>query len=480
MAIESLIFSQLLCNEEYARKVLPHIHEGYFNSNEERMFLKIYHRFFTKYNRVPNRQTMLLEIEKLKGSAEAYKQMVSFVDEKVEFTESLDYLVEQTEEFCKEKALFNALRESVLIVDGADKEKRGPNAIPTILSAALAICFDTTVGHDYDDDAEARYDYYHSTTARVDTGIRIIDKITRKGFPKKTLNVLLAPPHGGKTITMVNIAEGALKQGHNVLYISMEMAAEEIAKRFDVNRLDIDFDMLETVPKDIFTTKLKKLKKASYGKLIIKEYGTGTAAASNFRTLLGELKTKRGFTPDMIVIDYMNICASEFYKNGSNHNSYTIVGSIGKELRALAIESNSVVLTATQTNRSGIDNSELSMTTVSDSAATAMIADFIMGIINTSELKELNQLLFQQIKNRYDGIGNPEKFIMGVNYSKMQIYELDQSHTFHKATNSDDTSGKSKKRGKGGSDSKLNTPSQSEVDMKFQIQPDYNDFIYEE
>jgi len=425
--IEQLIFSQLLTNEEFARKVMPHLKDDYFSNSEEKNFLKIYRHFFSKYNKIPSKQAMLLEIEKLKSSAEVYKTLVSFVNTKEEFTETVEYLVSQTEEFCKEKALFNALKESVLIIDGASKSDKGKASIPTILSEALSVCFDSSVGHNYIEDAMARYEYYHMTEARVKTGIARIDKITKGGFPKKTLNVILSPPHGGKTFGMVNIGAGALKQGANVLYITNEMAAEEIGRRFDVNLMGIDFDTLAAIPRNVFQSKFGKMVEGARGKLVIKEYATGTATAAHYRALLAELKTKQNFVPDLIIVDYMNICASEFYKNGSAHNSYTIVGSIGKELRALAIESNAALLTATQTNRSGVDNSDVDMTSVSDSAATSMIADFIIAAISTGELKQLNQILWKQIKNRYAGISDDEKFLMGVNMKTQTMYDLDAS-----------------------------------------------------
>lgn len=367
---------------------------------------------------------MLVEISKVKGSQELYSGLETVLNSTSEFTESQKYLIEQTELFCKEKALFNALRESVLIVDGQSKTKT-PEAIPSILQAALSICFDTSVGHNYIDDAMSRYEYYHRTESRVRTGIKMYDQITKGGFPKKTLNVVLAPPHGGKSCVLVNIGAGAVKRGSNVLYVTMEMAAEEIGKRFDTNLMDIDFDTLALLPKSTFTSKFAALTQKSLGKLVIKEFATGTASAAHFRALLAELKTKQNFIPDMIIVDYMNICASEHFKTGSIHNSYTVVGSIGKELRALAIEADAALVTATQTNRSGVNNSDVDMTSVSDSASTSMIADFMMAIISTDELKQLKQILHRQLKNRYGGIEVFEKFILGVDYSKQQIYDLD-------------------------------------------------------
>jgi replicative DNA helicase len=426
--IEELIFSQLLTNDQYARTVIPHLKDEYFSTQEEKSFYKIYSRFFSKHNKIPSKQAMILELSGLKSSADLYSTMITMVNRTVEFEETLPYLIEKTESWCKERAIFNALRESVLIVDGQSKDKTA-EAIPSILQAALAVCFDTSVGHNYIEDAMSRYEYYHHTEARIRCGIPIIDKITKGGFPRKTLNVLLSPPHGGKSLVLVNIAAGAVKLGSNVLYLTLEMAAEEIGRRFDVNLLDVDFDTLELLSKNVFESKFAKMSSASRGKLVIKEFPTGAASAAHFRALLSELKTKQNFVPDMIVIDYMNICASEYFKTGSSHNSYIIIGSVGKELRALGIEFDAAVVTATQTNRSGVNASDVDMTAVSDSAGTSMISDFMMAIINTDELKQLKQLMFKQLKNRYSGTSDYEKFILGVDYTKMKVYELDSGST---------------------------------------------------
>lgn len=425
--IEELIFSQLLTNDAYARKVLPHLKDDYFSTQEEKIFFKIYSRFFQKHNKIPSKQAMFIEIEHLKTSAEIYTSMKDLVNRTVEFDETLDYLVNKTEEYVKEKALFNALRESVLIADGHSKTKTA-EAIPSILQEALSVCFDTSVGHDYINDAEDRYDYYHLTENKIPTGIPSIDKVTRGGFSRKTLNVLLSPPHGGKTLVMVNAAVGALLAGHNVLYISMEMAAEEIGKRFDVNLMDIDFDTLEVIPKATFTSKFNKVAESSRGRLIIKEYPTGTAHAGHFRGLLEELKTKQNFVPDLIVIDYMSICASEIYKNASAQNSYTIVGSIGKELRALGIETDAAILSAVQTNRAGVGNADVDMSNTSESMGIPAIADWFAAIINTDELKQLRQIMFKQLKNRYSGLSEMVKFILGVDYLKMKLFEIESSN----------------------------------------------------
>lgn len=424
--MEEIIFSQLLCNQEYVRIVLPHLKEEYFASQEEKNFFKIYKRFFQKYSKIPSKEALLIEIEALKSSADVYTSMKNIISRQVEFTENLEYLVEKTEEYCKERAVYNALRESVLIVDGQSKDKTS-QAIPAILQEALSVCFDTSVGHNYLEDSEDRYDYYHLSEARIPTGIPMIDKVCRGGFPRKTLNVLLAPPHGGKSLVMVNAGIGALNAGHNVLFISMEMSEEEIGKRFDVNLMDVTFDDLEMLPKDTFNSRFNKVTKSARGRLIIKEYPTGAANVGHFRSLLQELKTKQNFIPDMIIVDYMSICSSEVYKPGANANTYLIVGSIAKELRALGIENNCCILTAIQTTRAGIGNSDVNMSDTSESFGVPAHADWFGAIINTDELKELKQILFKQLKNRYSCLADNEKFLVGVDYSKMKLFELEGS-----------------------------------------------------
>lgn len=424
--MEEIIFSQLLCNQEYTRIVLPHLKEEYFSTQEEKNFFKIYKRFFQKYSKIPSKEALLIEIEALKSSADVYTSMKNIISRQVEFTENLEYLVEKTEEYCKERAVYNALRESVLIVDGQSKDKTA-QSIPGILQEALSVCFDTSVGHNYLEDSEERYDYYHLSEARITTGVPMIDKVTRGGFPRKTLNVLLAPPHGGKSLVMVNAAIGALVAGYNVLYISMEMAENEIGKRFDVNMMDVSFDDLEMLPRDTFNSRFNKIVKSARGRLVIKEYPTGAADVGHFRSLLQELKTKQEFAPDLIVVDYMSICSSEVYKPGANVNTYLIVGSIGKELRALAITHNAAVLTAIQTTRAGVGNSDVNINDTSESFGVPAIADWFGAIINTDELKELKQILFKQLKNRYSGIADNEKFLVGVDYHKMKLFELEGS-----------------------------------------------------
>ena len=316
------------------------------------------------------------------------------------------------------------MRESILIVDGQSKTKTA-ESIPSILQAALSVCFDTSVGHDYFDESSARYDYYHSLEARIPTGIPEFDKITKGGFPRKTLNLLLAPPHGGKSVVMSNIGAGAVLAGFNVLTITLEMSAMEFSKRYDVQLMNVDFDTLAVLPKTVFESKFNKIAEQSRGKMVVKEYPTGAAHAVHFRILLEELKTKQNFVPDLIIIDYLGICASENYKASSGANSYSIMKSIGEELRALAITHDCAVVSAIQTNRSGIANSNLDMNNIAESLGSAMTADFILAIIVTDELKDLRQMMMSQIKNRYSGILDDAKFIMGIDYTKMKLFSLD-------------------------------------------------------
>lgn len=425
MRTEQLIFSQLLQNDLYARKVIPHIVPDYFSTEEDKNFYKIYLRYFQKHNTIPSKQAIRVEIENLKGSTDVYKSLLEVINSTETFNENLDYLVDETEKFCKSRAIYNALRESVLIVDGQDKHKTA-DAIPSILQEALSVCFDTSVGHNYIEDADERYEYYHLAEAKIPTGSTEFDKVTKGGFSRKTLNLLLAPPHGGKSLVMVNMGCGALLAGFNVLFITLEMSEMEMSKRFDVNLMNIDFDTLETLPKPIFQNKFSQVAKQSRGKLIVKEYPTGGAHTGHFRSLLEELKTKQNYVPDLIIVDYLGICASEKYKASSGANSYTIYKSVGEELRALAVENNLAVISAIQTNRAGVGNSELTMSEISESLGSAMTADFICAIINTEELKNLKQILFKLIKNRYAGLAD-DKFILGVDYLRMRLHSLENS-----------------------------------------------------
>lgn len=440
MKKEDLILSSLIYNEEFARKVLPHVSPEYFTDKVERTIFEAISNYFTKFNSPPSKAAITIDCEAKSLSQVEINGINDLIASYKDHSEKTDYLVEVTETFCKEKALFNALMKSVQIVDGKD-ERFTPEAIPSILQDALAVCFDPAVGHDFEEDYLARFDYYHRKENRIPTGMDMFDKITRGGVPRKTLNVIMAPPHGGKSLMMVNFAVGAMKAGFNVLYITMEMAEEEIAKRFDVNLMNLDFDTLETINKDMFKTKFNKIREKSLGKLKIKEYPTGGAHAGHFRNLIEDLKVKQNFIPDVIVVDYMNICASQKYKAGSTANTYTVVKSIGEELRALAIETNTSLWTATQTTRSGIGNSDIDMTNTSESIGVPAIADFYFAIIDSEDLRKLNQLLIKQLKNRYEDKNKTERFVVGIDRAKMKLYDVEESAQkgISKSTDLDDS-----------------------------------------
>lgn len=414
-----------MSNESYARRVMPHLKDEYFQSQEDKVLFKIYSRYFTKHNAIPSRQAILVDIENLKQSADVYNAVKGVVSESIEFTETEQYLVDATEKFCRDQAIYNALRESVLIADG--QSKMSADAIPSILTQALSVCFNTQVGHDYVSEADLRYEYYHAVEARIPTGSKTFDEVTRGGWPRKTLNVLLAPPHGGKSFVMTNFGVGALNAGYNVLYITAEMSEFEIGKRFDTNMMNVDFDTLQLMTKPIFENKFRSVVEKTKGVLKIKEFPTASAHCGHFRSLLADLKQKQNFIPDLIIVDYMGIISSEKYKAQSGANSYTIQKSVAEELRALAIETNTAVITAVQTNRSGVGNTEVDMTSTSESLGVPMCADVFFAIINTDDLKQMKQLMFKQLKNRYKSLDDPNKFMVGVDYSKMKMFDLDNS-----------------------------------------------------
>lgn len=413
-----------MTNEEYARRVLPHVKTEYFFTEPEKNLYKIYEEYFKKYNKVPSKQGLLVEIENRKASADDYTELKKLVSGQETFSEDLSFLLTTTEQFCKDRALYNAIKESVLIADSKDKKgKQTPDAIPTILSKALSISFDTAIGHDYSEDAEARYDYYHKKESRLTTGIQILDFAMKGGPTRKTLNCFIAPPHGGKSMAMVNVGVGALNAGLNVLYITLEMAAEEIARRFDVNILNVDFDQLEMIPKATYINKFSSLKKKAMGTLKIKEYPTGTANAGHFKALLEEYKTKQNFIPDVIIIDYLNLCAPMSGK--ATDNSFERIKNVGTELRALMIEQNCVGWTATQTTRGGAGNSDFGIDSTSESFAIPALVDSFFAIIDSDELKKMNQIMFKQLKNRFKDMNELLRFVVGINRSKMKMYDVD-------------------------------------------------------
>ncbi|MBC8442988.1 MAG: AAA family ATPase [Proteobacteria bacterium] len=424
--IETLILSNLIYNDEYLRKVIPFLNKEYFKENIHKAIFREIESFVSDYNSPPSKEALLISL----GNNNQLSQ--NEYDESVKYIESFDvteqeiyWLLDQTEKFCRDKAIYNAIMESIHIMDGKVKDKQ-ETAIPYILSDALAVSFDTHIGHDYIEDADDRYDFYHRTESKVPFDLDFFNTITGGGTPQKTLNIVMAGTGVGKSLFMCHHAASCLSQNLNVLYITCEMAEERIAERIDANLMDITMDELKELPKTIYESKLKKKTSGINGKLIIKEYPTATANVNHFKGLLDELKMKKKFMPDIIFIDYLNICSSARLKHGSNVNTYSFVKSIAEELRGLAVEYNVPIWSATQTNRSGFSNTDVGLEDTSESFGLPATADFMFALIATEELDEKNQVLVKQLKNRYNDTVINRKFILGINRAKMKLYDVDK------------------------------------------------------
>lgn len=425
--IEKLILSNLLSNEEYGRKAIPFLKEEYFQDRFIKALYTSIDSFVKKYNKFPSKEALTVEIDSDKNLAPIFKEVVELVAE-LEDTPSpnAEWLLDQTEKFCQDKAVYNAIMKAIQILDQGDKNA-GRGAIPQILSDALAVSFESHIGHDFIDDSESRYEFYHKKEKRVPFDIDLLNKITKGGLPSKTLNVVLAGTGVGKSLFMCHCAAANLMQGQNVLYITMEMAEERIAERIDANLLNVPLDELVLLPKDVYEKKMQRVKSKTSSKLLIKEYPTVSAGANNFRYLLNELRIKRNFVPDIIYIDYLNICISSRIKQGSNSNSYTIVKAIAEELRGLAVEFNVPIVTATQTTRSGFTSSDIGLEDTSESFGLPATADFMVALISPEELQDLNQIMIKQLKNRYGDPGTNRRFVVGVDKAKMRLYDVEQS-----------------------------------------------------
>jgi replicative DNA helicase len=420
----------LIYNEPYTRKVLPFIRSDYFSDDTEKIVFKEVFDFVNKYKNLPTQESLIINFTEsknltelqVKSAIDLLKSVHSSREEKVEF----DWIVEQTEKFCQDKAIYNAIMESVSILD--DRQgKKTKGEIPKLLSDALGVSFDSNVGHDYINDYDNRYDFYHRVESRVRFDLDIFNKITKGGLPVKTLNIALAGTGVGKSLFMCHMAGSCLSQGHNVLYITMEMAEEKIAERIDANLLNVDLNDLHTMSKTDYERKFNTLKNKTHGKLIIKEYPTASASALHFRALLNELALKKSFKPSIIFIDYLNICASARIKPGGNVNSYTYIKSIAEELRGLAVENNLPIVSATQTTRSGFSNSDPGLEDTSESFGLPATADFMFALITNEELENLNQMLVKQLKNRYGDPNTFKRFVIGVDRSKMRLYDAEES-----------------------------------------------------
>ena len=431
MRIETTILKNLIFNEDFSRKVLPFVKPEYFSDKTERLIHKEVNDFILKYNSLPSYEALVLSVKETNGlQEEEVKRVVDYlqvVNSNKEDISKIDWLIDVTEKFCQEKAVYNAVLDSIHILDGKDKNQNGKGAIPKILSDALAVTFDTNVGHDYLQDSDSRYDFYHRKEERIPFDLDYFNKITKGGLPAKTLNIALAGTGVGKSLFMCHVAAGAMVQGKNVLYITLEMAEEKIAERIDANLLNTNLDDLISLPKDLYDKKVARVKEMTTGKLIIKEYPTAAASVTHFRALLNELNLKRNFIPDIIFIDYLNICASSRLKVGSNVNSYTYVKSIAEEIRGLAVEFNVPVVSATQTTRSGFTSSDPGLEDTSESFGLPATADLMFALVSSEELEELGQIMVKQLKNRYSDPTHYKRFVLGVDRAKMKLFDVEQS-----------------------------------------------------
>ena len=423
----SMILKQFFTNDAFMRKVVPFMDPAYFEGTHQFLF-KEYVQYVAKYNNLPSQESFRISLKESENPAsdQIFEHAIDILPDLFTEDKLTDpaWLLENTEKWCQDRALFNAVMESISIIDGKHQTMT-KNALPEILSKALAVTFDTNVGHDYLSNADARYDFYHRVEERVPFDIEYLNVITKGGLPNKSLNVILAGTGVGKSLFMCHAAAAALAQGKNALYITMEMAEERIAERIDANLLDVSLDKITDLTRESFTSKVDKIAAKTHGKLIIKEYPTSQAHAGHFRALLNELKLKKKFVPDIIYIDYLNICGSSRIKQGGSVNSYTFIKSIAEELRGLAVEFNLPVMTATQTTRSGFGNSDIGLEDTSESFGLPATADLMLALISNDELKSLGQIMVKTLKNRYADPGMHERFVVGVDRSKMKLYDID-------------------------------------------------------
>jgi replicative DNA helicase len=425
--VEILILKNLLYLETYARKVLPFIKKEYFENSNQKIIFEEISNFISEYNKLVTKEILCIEIENRKDINESsFKEIVSTINELEETTSEFEWILDTTEKWCRDRAIYLALMESIYIADGND-EKRNRDAIPSILSDALGVSFDNHIGHDYLNDYEERYELYHRKEDKIPFDLEYLNKITKGGLPNKTLNIALAGTGVGKSLFMCHVASSVLLQGRNVLYITMEMAEEKIAERIDANLLNVPIQEITNLPKMIFENKVTNLCKKTQGSLIIKEYPTASAHAGHFRALLNELALKKSFRPDIIFIDYLNICSSERYRGNSSINSYSYIKSIAEELRGLAVEADVPIVSATQTTRSGYGSSDVDLTDTSESFGLPATADLMFALISTDELEELGQIMVKQLKNRYNDLSVNKRFVVGIDRAKMRLYDCEQS-----------------------------------------------------
>ena len=425
-SIEITILKNLIHNDEYSRKVIPFINKEYFEEFHQKIIFEEVCTFIVKYNSLPTKETEIIESEKRTDiTDDVFGNIQDCVGLLDDTPNDLQWLLDTTEKWCKDRAIYLALVESIAIADG-NNEKKNPDAIPSILSDALAVSFDNQVGHDYLEDYEERYEAYHRKEDKIPFDLDYFNKITKGGLPNKTLNIALAGTGVGKSLFMCHLAASTLLQGKNVLYITLDMAEEKIAERIDANLLNIPIQDIVNLPQQIFEKKVTNLSKKTQGTIIIKEYPTASAHSGHFKALLNELALKKSFKPDIIFIDYLNICASSRYRANSNVNSYSYIKAIAEELRGLAVETNVPIVSATQTTRSGYGSSDVDLTDTSESFGLPATADLMFALISTEELEEVGQIMVKQLKNRYHDPTLNKRFVIGVDRAKMKLYDCEQ------------------------------------------------------
>tara|TARA_Y100000592_G_scaffold98266_1_gene170916 strand:+ start:919 stop:2274 length:1356 start_codon:yes stop_codon:yes gene_type:complete len=424
--LETTILSNLIYNEDYARKVIPFIKEEYFQDGVEKVIFKTIWQYADQYKSAATISALAIELQKATLNDEHYKTALEYLESLEKDEVGLEWLSNQTEQWCKDKAIYNAVLNSIHIIEGKVNDT-GPDALPSLLSDALSVSFDKHVGHDYIEQSDDRYEFYNRSEEKIPFDLDFFNRITKGGMPNKTLNIAIAGTGVGKSLFMCHVAASTLMQGKNVLYITMEMAEEKIAERIDANLMNITMDDLHDLPKHMYESKFEKVKKKTQGQLIVKEYPTASAHCGHFRSLFNELMLKKDFKPDIVFVDYINICASSRFRAGANVNSYTYIKAIAEEMRGLAVEFDLPIMSATQTTRTGFVSTDIGLEDTSESFGLPATADFMFALIQTEELEELNQMLVKQLKNRYADPTSNKKFIIGVDRSKMKLYDVNQT-----------------------------------------------------
>ena len=430
MNIERVILSSLLTNEQYGRKVIPFLSTDYFHTKSEQAVYKLIEDYLGKYNSFPSKEALLIDLSSKPLKQELYDQCKDVITEITgpnTLDKSPEWLTDTTEKFCQDKAIYNAIMDSIKILDDNGEKKLSKGSIPKILQDALGVSFDNHIGHDFIEDAADRFEFYHRKEQRLQFDLDYFNKITQGGLPNKTLNIALAGTGVGKSMFMCHCAAANLKDHKNVLYITLELAEERVAERIDANLLDCPINELVDMPRSTYDKRMSRLREQSNGKLIIKEYPTASAGSANFRHLLNELKIKRNFIPDVIYIDYLNICLSSRLKSGSNVNSYTMIKAIAEELRGLAVEYNVPIVSATQTTRSGYSNSDVGLEDTSESFGLPATADFMFALISSEELAQQGQIMVKQLKNRYSDPDRYKRFVVGIEKAKMRLFDVDDA-----------------------------------------------------